>query len=93
MSNSINYDAVSFVTRSTYRQTALEGLADGPALPSELEERSGTDMSHISRALGELRERDLVELLVSEDTRKGRFYGLTEEGKDIVDVVQERGEA
>jgi len=89
MSNSINYDAVSFVTRSTYRQTALEALTT-PATPSELEEQTETDIANISRALGELRERELVELLVSEDTRKGRFYGLTDEGHEVADVVQER---
>jgi DNA-binding MarR family transcriptional regulator len=93
MSNSINYDAVSFAIRSKFRKIALKALADGPATPSDIEKRTETDIAHISRALGELRERGLVELLVSEDTQKGRFYGLTDEGREVADIVQERDQA
>lgn len=72
-----HWDEVSFVIRSQYRVTVLERLIDGPATPSRIATYSEFSLSHISRALQELRERDLVELLVSEQQRMGRLYGAT----------------
>jgi len=40
-------------------------------------------VSHVSRALGSLREKDLVELLVPEERRKGRVYGITSAGEEV----------
>jgi predicted transcriptional regulator with HTH domain len=34
-------------------------------------------------------ERSLVELLVAEERRKGRVYGLTDRGTEIVALVEE----
>jgi len=85
------YDAVGEVVASTYRQTALEELADAPATPSTLETRTGHGIAHISRALQQLRDLGLVELLVSEDRRKGRIYGLTDAGEATLNAMAEMG--
>ncbi len=45
-------------------------------------------MSHISRALSELRDHELIELLVSEDRRKDRVYGSTEMGAEIWNTIR-----
>ena len=47
-------------------------------------------MAHISRAIGELRDESLVELLVSEDRRKGRVYGMTEQAQASWQVIEEQ---
>lgn len=87
MSEQIDYDAVSFVVLSKYRDEVFAALEEKPQRPSDI---SGDDlpMSPVSRALQELRERGLVELLVSEDVRKGRFYGLTDRGQRIADDLE-----
>lgn len=81
------WDEVAFVTSSQYRKRAIMGLNDQPQMPSEI---ADDDIAHISRALGELRERGLAELLVSEDTKKGRIHGLTEKGGEIAALVEQR---
>jgi DNA-binding MarR family transcriptional regulator len=85
------WDDVSFVISSTYREAALTRLAASPATPSQIAADRQMDISHTSRALGELRERGLVELLVPEERKKGRIYGLTDRGSDIAALVEEQG--
>lgn len=75
-----DWDLIGFVISSQYRLVVLRQLTDGPASPSMIADESGHQISHISRALNELRARSLVELLVPEDRKKGRIYGLTEQG-------------
>jgi DNA-binding MarR family transcriptional regulator len=78
-----DWDLVSYVIRSQYRTAVLRRLVDGPATPSQIAGEADFAIAHVSRALGELREKELVELLVSEDQRKGRVYGITEEGERV----------
>lgn len=82
------WDDVSFVISSKYRATVLERLAEGPSTPSGIASESEYSISHVSRALRGLRDKDLVELLVSEDRKKGRVYGLTERGERIWQRVE-----
>lgn len=80
---STDWDEISFVISSQYRVAVIERLMEGPATPSQISKDTGLAIAHVSRALQKLRERNLVELLVSEDRRKGRVYGITEKGEDI----------
>jgi DNA-binding MarR family transcriptional regulator len=90
MSNSsTDWDEVSFVIASRYREGVLGRLAAGPAMPSQIAADTGVDISHVSRAVGELRDRSLVELLVSEEKQKGRVYGITDRGSDIWKTVED----
>jgi len=82
------WDEIGFVISSRYRVAVLKRLAEGPATPSQLATDSGLAIAHISRALRGLRDRSLVELLVSEDRKKGRVYGVTEKGEEIWDQIQ-----
>lgn len=82
------WDDVSFVIASTYRSAVLERLVRGPATPSMIGSETEIEIAHISRALQELRERSLVELLVSDDRRKGRVYGITEYGDDTWTTIE-----
>jgi DNA-binding transcriptional ArsR family regulator len=83
-----DWDTISYVISSQYRVAVLRRLSEGPATPSQLATDAEMGIAHISRALGGLRERSLVELLVSEDRRKGRVYGITEEGEIIWDQIE-----
>jgi len=54
-----DWDEIGFVISSQYRIAVLKRLADGPATPSRIAEDSGIGITHVSRALGRLRERAL----------------------------------
>jgi predicted transcriptional regulator len=69
---------VSFVSRSQVRSRVLEDVLRGPKTPSELASIENRHVSHVSRALSELRAQGLVEPISSE--RRQRYYRATELG-------------
>lgn len=88
MSSSSDWDEISYVISSRYRVAVLRRLASSPATPSRIATEADCSIAHVSRALQELRERSLVELLVSEDRKKGRVYGITEAGQTVWDRIE-----
>lgn len=85
---STEWDDVSYVISSRYRIATLRRLADGPATPSRIADDTNLSVAHVSRALQELRDRTLVELLVSEDRKKGRVYGITDRGNQVWETIE-----
>lgn len=85
------WDQIGFIISSKYRTAVLEELMQGPSTPSSIASRTGLPITHISRALRTLRERSLVELLVSKDKKKGRIYGVTERGKQLWERIEAEG--
>ena len=83
-----DWDEIGFVISSQYRIAVLKRLSEGPATPSRIAEDSGIGITHVSRALGRLRERTLVELLVPEERKKGRVYGVTNRGEELWEQIQ-----
>jgi predicted transcriptional regulator len=88
-----DWDMISFVIRSKYRVAVLERLVEGPATPSRIATDKDIAIAHVSRALSGLRgdDHDLVELLVSEDQKKGRVYGITDTGERVWYRLQTEG--
>jgi DNA-binding MarR family transcriptional regulator len=82
------WDEISFVISSRYRIIALRRLAVGPATPSQIASDAEVGIAHVSRALQGLRERSLVDLLVSENRKKGRVYGLTDQGREVWETIE-----
>lgn len=85
------YDEVSTVIASRYKLEVVDSLGDTPATPSDIAAETGSDIAHISRALQTLREEDIVDLLVSEERKKGRLYGLTDLGDRVSDTLEDMG--
>lgn len=85
---SSEWDEVSYVISSSYRVNVLQRLAESPATPSRIAEDIDCPIAHVSRALRGLRERELVDLLVSEDQQKGRVYGITDDGERIWETIE-----
>lgn len=83
-----DWDEISFVISSRYRIASLRRLAVGPATPSQIASDAEVGIAHVSRALQGLRERTLVDLLVSDDRKKGRVYGLTEHGREVWETIE-----
>ncbi|NIB98038.1 winged helix-turn-helix domain-containing protein [Halobacterium sp. R2-5] len=84
-------ESASFVVRSPNRTMVLQRLAEGAAIPSQIREDTGQEYSRISEALNALRERDLVELVVDEDTKRGRLYAVSDHGKEVLQFMDENG--
>ena len=82
------WDEISYVISSAYRVETLGRLADGPATPSGIADDTGRSIAHVSRALSNLRSRELVELLVSEHRQKGRVYGITDRGETVWKTIK-----
>jgi DNA-binding HxlR family transcriptional regulator len=78
-----DWDDLSYVISSQYRTAVLNHLNDGPATPSQIAKDTDMGIAHISRALQQLRNEEIVELLVSDDRKKGRIYSLTEYGRTV----------
>ena len=85
-----DWDLLGFVISSKYRKIVVDELSDRPATPSQISERGDVSIASVSHALSQLQDNDCVELLVNEDRRKGRVYGLTETGEDVWEEVQEQ---
>lgn len=84
-----DWDNVSFVISSKYRKIVIRRLGDQEATPSTIAEEDDISISNVSQALQELREKNLVELLVPEERKKGRLYGMTEKGAEISERVEQ----
>ena len=83
----VSWDALAKVHASDYRQRVLKQVGE-EVTPSTLAERMGIKIPHVSRTLSELRDMGFVELLVSEDTHKGRIYGRTDAGDRLSDYLE-----
>lgn len=86
----MNWNKVSYITASKYRIEVMKQIGDAPKTPKQMEDNSDKPISHLSRAIQELVEEDLVKLLVDENKRKGRIYGFTALGKEVWGEIEER---
>lgn len=77
----MEWDEVGWVISSEYRMKVMELLTEKPNTPSKMAEETEIPIAHISRTLKQLRNKNLVELMVDEDRKKGRLYKLTERGQ------------
>ncbi len=82
------WNDVSFVLASTYRVNVLDQLSDSSTTPSQLASEAQLPISHVSRALRELRDHALVKLLVPEDRKKDRIYGITDQGAEVWETIE-----
>ena len=80
-----------YVLNSKYRSRVVGHLAtEPPATPKEIADAIDEPRPHVSRALSELRERDVVELRVPESRTVGRYYALTRRGVDLWTEIRDR---
>lgn len=84
-----DYEAASAITSSVYRQATMTVLSAGAATPVQIAAATDHGISQISRALSDLRERTLVELVVPEETKKDRLYALTDKGETAMAAMNE----
>ena len=78
--------AISLLKSSEYRLKIIKAIEKNTVTPSEIAEKIGIRLNHVSMFLKELKENNLVKCL-NEDTRKGRLYELTELGQDAINKL------
>lgn len=84
------WDMLSFAKGRT-RRLCLEALSSGPRMPEMIAKSSGEHLSHVSRALRELMEKELVEC-VTPKANKNRIYKLTKKGNITLKGLKEMEE-
>ena len=78
--------AISLLKSSEYRLKIIKAIGKDAVTPSEIAEKIGIRLNHVSTFLKELKENNLVKCL-NEDTRKGRLYELTELGQNAINKL------
>lgn len=78
-----------WVINSKYRVYVLEHLSDGIGYPKQIKDEYDIRYPNISRALGELQDRDMVSLVA--DEHPGKLFALTDYGQEIWDRIEEEG--
>ena len=81
----------SYVVRSPNRTIVLRRLNKGAAIPAQIKEDTGLEYSRISEATNDLRSQKLIDLLVDDDTKRGRLYSITERGEETLNFMQKNG--
>lgn len=77
----MDWSKYSFVVRAKNRKSILLHLSD-PKTPSQLSEELKLSLSHVSRAVKELEEKELIECLTPNE-KVGRVYRRTPDGEKI----------
>jgi len=78
--------AISLLKSSGYRLKIITAIGKDTITPSEIAEKTGIRLNHVSMFLKELKENNLVKCL-NEGTRKGRLYELTELGQNAINKL------
>lgn len=86
--DSVDMDTVSWVIASEYRMKTCRELKRSIGTPKGLADSMGKKLPHVSRALGQLQDRDMVQLESDEDRKKGRIYSLTEKGRAVLEKAE-----
>lgn len=79
----------AFVVTSPHRTKVLKRLTKGNAIPAQIREETGQEYSRISEAANSLRDRNLIELVVPDDTKRGRLYSITDCGTEVWEYMVE----
>lgn len=83
------WSLASYIKRSSQRKKVLEAMKTKEvSMPSEIKEEVEMHQSHVSRALKQLEEKDLVRLMNPGD-KTGRIYQPTPKAKEILKLIEE----
>jgi len=83
----VKWEDISYIFSSKVRLRTLISLSKNQRTPKQLSEELLFALSHISRALKELQEKELV-ICLTPERRKGRFYQITEKGKNVLAQIK-----
>ena len=82
----MDWKTYSFVIRGRYRRRIVLALKV-ERTPTQIAKLTEINVSHVSRALSELKGRGIVECITPKEN-SGKIYRLTEKGKEIKDHIE-----
>jgi len=85
----VDWDALSFIYASEYRKKIIKTLSKTPQTPKEISENVKIRITHVSRTLKELSDRDLV-ICKTPYRNKGKIYDLTEKGRGFISFLEKK---
>lgn len=85
MSNEIN--TLSFIKSSKNRTKIILSINNDIKIPSEISKDTNIRLNYVSALLLELKEAGIVTCL-NEESKKGRLYKLTKEGKHAIKTIR-----
>ena len=78
---------IIYVKISINRTKIVKSLDEGVKIPSIISRESGIRTNHVSKILGDLKSRGLVEC-INPEFRKGKLYRLTDKGKLVSENLE-----
>jgi len=81
-------ELAGFIIRSGYRKKVFV-LLGNPIRPSEIAKKLGIRLTHITRELRELKQKNLIDCLNPKE-KVGRLYQLTHKGKILKTAMQKK---
>lgn len=81
------WELCSYVIRGKNRRRVFLAL-EAPKTPTQLSKELKIHLPHVSRSLGELESRKLVECLTPAE-KVGRIFRLSERGRRVLKMVKE----
>ena len=82
------WEIIGFIKVSSIRLQTLKSLQTRFLMPSEIAKMTGYRTTQISKALNDMKKRELV-VCMNEEARKGRIYKNTELGLTILKMLDE----
>jgi len=84
--NEETIEKLSFVRSSKHRENILHFIGNEIKIPTEIAKDINISSKHISKYLGELKDKDIV-VCLNEKDKRGRLYKLTPLGKEILNYL------
>ncbi|MEA4957817.1 hypothetical protein SDC9_46156 [bioreactor metagenome] len=81
------HNEISFIKAGKYRSLIISDINDKFKTPTEISKSLKIPMRETSRALKELKDHDILEVL-DETVKKGRLYKLTPKGFEILKILK-----
>ena len=78
---------VAYVGISKIRSNVIKFIGEDLRYPSQIAKELDIRIQHVSTALKELKEKELVEC-INEDVKVGRLYRTTSKGKQVIDMMK-----
>ncbi|GLI11121.1 hypothetical protein MARBORIA2_02110 [Methanobrevibacter arboriphilus] len=81
------YKEISFLKAGKYRILVISDINNKFKTPTDISKSLKIPMRETSRALKELRDHKMVEVL-DDDVKKGRLYKLTSKGFEALEILK-----
>lgn len=83
----MDVDKLSWLKASEYRQNVLKSLKNNPRTPKDISEDTDYYLSHVSKTLSDLVDKELV-VCITPEKRKGKLFKISNKGEEMIDLMR-----